>query len=324
MIVSQVASLDFYSDEILLSSNGPFLSIYSILTGLRLKQLRVFSKCRILGIKSNLNNIIIWGSKSLAIISNQFILISVVEFKDWIRAVQPLTKNNYAILFSRNFAQLWDLSKGSVLISEIQCEERCLLYAGNMFGDTWEELVIASGAIFNQILIWNTTQKTSIDTPRSRSGDGQVQSRLLGHEGVVYALEFSKDGTELGSVSDDRTIRIYNLSDPRTNAVLRGHNGRVWGLKFVGEYILSISEDASCRVWRRDTHSCVAVWEGHGPKHVWSLAVNPSNSVVVDIIINLGYGWWRWRDTIMGFVKRPRCHRIKIFTSRSFGRGLSS
>ncbi|RCH99551.1 WD repeat-containing protein 6, partial [Rhizopus stolonifer] len=75
--------------------------------------------------------------------------------------------------------------------------------------------------------------------------------------------------------------------------VLFGHTARVWDCQFVNEHLISISEDATCRVWRntlllqpgdtddnQENNDCIACWEGHVSKNVWSCAINPDNKVV--------------------------------------------
>jgi WD40 repeat protein len=71
--------------------------------------------------------------------------------------------------------------------------------------------------------------------------------------------------------------------------VLFGHTARVWDCQFVDEYLISISEDSTCRVWKNtlavpadEDHDgdCIACWEGHASKNVRSLAINPESKIV--------------------------------------------
>ncbi|KAI8060142.1 WD40-repeat-containing domain protein [Gongronella butleri] len=104
----------------------------------------------------------------------------------------------------------------------------------------------------------------------------------------------------LSSVSDDRTIHVWDLVDTqRKPQVIYGHESRVWDCQFVDNLLVSISEDATCRVWKNnllstaendqstenedildETRNCLACWEGHGGKNVWSCAVSPDHRVV--------------------------------------------
>ncbi|KAI8996862.1 WD40-repeat-containing domain protein [Pilobolus umbonatus] len=71
--------------------------------------------------------------------------------------------------------------------------------------------------------------------------------------------------------------------------ILFGHTARVWDCQFVDDYLVSISEDASCRVWSNSLNSgvvdeedaeCIACWEGHASKNVWSCAINADKNIV--------------------------------------------
>lgn len=94
---------------------------------------------------------------------------------------------------------------------------------------------------------------------------------LKGHEGVIFGVRFNQDGTRLASVSDDRTIRVWALDGAETR-VLYGHTARIWDCQFVDDYLVSISEDATCRVWKGE--ECIACWEGHVGKNVFSCAIH--------------------------------------------------
>ncbi|ORZ20442.1 WD40-repeat-containing domain protein [Absidia repens] len=77
--------------------------------------------------------------------------------------------------------------------------------------------------------------------------------------------------------------------------VVFGHTARVWDCQFVDTYLVSISEDATCRVWKNSlmmdsgfegidmgdsSMDCLACWEGHTGKNIWSCAVSPDHKVV--------------------------------------------
>ncbi len=64
--------------------------------------------------------------------------------------------------------------------------------------------------------------------------------------------------------------------------VLYGHTARVWDARLLpGDNVVSIGEDATCRVWSR----CVAVRTvgGHRGRSMWSMAVDSENKRVVSV-----------------------------------------
>ncbi|KAF7726588.1 WD repeat-containing protein 6 [Apophysomyces ossiformis] len=164
-------------------------------------------------------------------------------------------------------------------------------YSARFFGTTLSTLILASGTVFNEVHLWKVNEK-------NKDEDGIVHKKLIGHEGVIFGIRFNVDGTLLSSVSDDRTIRIWPLTDETGSEnsqkplVIFGHTARVWDCQFVDEYLVSISEDTTCRVWKNsllaDAESqqedsdvdCLACWEGHSGKNVWSCAVSPEHAVI--------------------------------------------
>lgn len=79
-------------------------------------------------------------------------------------------------------------------------------------------------------------------------------SRLRGHEDSVYCAIFlpaylNEDRSCVATGSRDRTIRIWNGSTNRCEAILRGHTGSVLCLKYSHGQLISGSSDGTARVW---------------------------------------------------------------------------
>lgn len=62
--------------------------------------------------------------------------------------------------------------------------------------------------MFNEVHVWKVFEMDD-------NQDGVVVHRLVGHEGVIFGVRFSDDGSMLASVSDDRTIRVWSLTKER-------------------------------------------------------------------------------------------------------------
>ncbi|RGB33966.1 WD40-repeat-containing domain protein [Rhizophagus diaphanus] len=189
-----------------------------------------------------------------------------------------------AIAFAHNFVEIYNIQNKTCVYS-IQCEERCILYSARFFGDTLNELILASGTVFNQVHLWDVMKKNEF-------GDGVVFKKLIGHEGVIFGVNFSDDGKTISSVSDDRTIRVWKTdrNEKSNSLIFYGHMARVWDCQILDNYLVSISEDSTCRVWQNSIDlnvndeasdvNCLACWEGHVGKSVWSLAIDPSRKIV--------------------------------------------
>ncbi|KAI8141833.1 WD40-repeat-containing domain protein [Fennellomyces sp. T-0311] len=206
------------------------------------------------------------------------------QFPDWIMDLCWLDSGEFAVAFAHNQVQIYDIvEEKAVLVDHVQCEVRCILYSARFFGDTRESLLLASGTVFNEVHVWKVTD-------RNEAGDGVVMHRFIGHEGVIFGVRFSPDGSMLASVSDDRSIRVWPLHGGKQNPLnIFGHTARVWDCLFVDQYLISISEDATCRVWKNtllakgeddEDGDCLACWEGHIGKNVWSCAVSPEHKIV--------------------------------------------
>ena len=74
---------------------------------------------------------------------------------------------------------------------------------------------------------------------------------LEGHTDCVSSVCFSPDGRQLASGSDDKSVRVWDLSSGREVKKLEGHTERVSSVCFSpdGRQLASGSDDKSVRVW---------------------------------------------------------------------------
>lgn len=83
--------------------------------------------------------------------------------------------------------------------------------------------------------------------------DAQKPDRVFenGHLAAVTALAFSPDGRWIASGSQDKTIRIWDVTTGHEQRVLKGHSNPVTALAFSpdGQWLASSSEDGTVRVW---------------------------------------------------------------------------
>ncbi|KAI9907929.1 hypothetical protein PsorP6_004129 [Peronosclerospora sorghi] len=192
--------------------------------------------------------------------------------------------------------QIWDPERQTILRS-VQCAERCILYSLAFHGRSFDELVVASGTVFQQILLWNPMEKAG---QHSSAVVAPVQ-RLHAHDGVLFKLAWSSDASFLVSVSDDRTVQLWSknvttdaekVQQPRTRSrsdllqkqyasVFRawGHSARIWDVSFWERGVVTASEDGVAKLWNFNG-TCVATLQGHVGKHVWRVAVHPSQTIL--------------------------------------------
>lgn len=250
-------------------------------------------------------------------------------FGDWVFDVQILANEVnphsafplLAVGLAHNFVQIWEPEHDHV-VRTVQCAERCILYALAFHGRSFEELVVASGTVFQQVLLWKPISKGDDESGAANDDETVVPvQRLHSHDGVLFKLEWSSDASMLASVSDDRTVQLWSnrdadefpektatraaggffksteqtiafmsaLSDKATVADLGsayrsvfrswGHTARLWDVKFCAYGLATTSEDSLCKLWDF-AGNCIASLQGHMGKHVWRVAVHPSQAIV--------------------------------------------
>ncbi|KAJ2079167.1 WD repeat-containing protein 6 [Coemansia sp. RSA 988] len=294
-----VTALAFVSDTLILSASGGTLALYSVDSQKLVDQITVFEYARIHGVsvhdystsgekedwQVDLVRVVVYGSKSWAIVSvdsredecGRIEIESVHTADDWIKAAhwvrdRESDRQLVALATAHNQVIIVDAEHGTC-VHRISCEERSILYAAVFYGRFTDELLVAAGTVFNQILLWPVRLQDANNIP--------VHQRLCGHEGVIFGLSFSEDGQMLASVSDDRSLRIWNLHKQRNQLVTTvfGHQARIWQSVILDQFVVTASEDGTCRVWDRQTMEPVDVWV-QCEKNVWALAANKKQLLV--------------------------------------------
>ncbi|KAF4323695.1 hypothetical protein G195_003155 [Phytophthora kernoviae 00238/432] len=225
-------------------------------------------------------------------------------FCDWVFDVQLLSddcaseegeesnKLLAAVGLAHNLVQIWNSVSNEILRS-VQCADRCILYALAFHGRSQDTLVVASGTVFQQILLWDPMVEGDVGADFAVA----PAQRLHAHDGVLFKLAWSSDAQSLASVSDDRTVQLWSnngktaveqLHLPRISSrevllsskyspVFRawGHSARIWDVSFWEYGVATASEDGLCKLWDHDG-KCVATLQGHMGRNVWRTAVHPS------------------------------------------------
>jgi hypothetical protein len=82
-------------------------------------------------------------------------------------------------------------------------------------------------------------------------GDGKAVRTLAGHTAPVTAIRFHPSGNLMATSSKDRTILLWNPTQPQPLKKLEGHTAWVMGLAFVnqGQWLASAGADQTLRIW---------------------------------------------------------------------------
>ncbi|KAL8994871.1 MAG: hypothetical protein Q9188_006946, partial [Gyalolechia gomerana] len=208
-----------------------------------------------------------------------------------------LEECNTVLVTAHNVILTLYCDKGGIpIIKRITAGPRSMLYSACIaWAAEGKKILVASGTVFGKILFWSFS-----DSPLAVNAEipivSQLYYRLTGHEGSVFGVrispelsreEFGERKRLLASCSDDRTVRIWDVSDfedievllddfpdvevgvgvpqntgkkmlseDRCVATVMGHSSRIWDVRFLtSKYIvkvLSFGEDSTAQVWQLD------------------------------------------------------------------------
>lgn len=85
------------------------------------------------------------------------------------------------------------------------------------------------------------------------------ESSGANNDNYIRSASFSPDGKYLATGSEDRVVRIWNLSQKRISQVFQGHKSEIYSLAFSpdGRRLVSGSGDKTARMWDLETGSCL-------------------------------------------------------------------
>lgn len=247
----------------------------------------------------------VFGGKSLIIIEfslqNGTVKLSELfpfcELHDWIWDLQWLegsteTPSCVALALGHNSVALYDCV-GQRILQEVHCQEKCILYSALLVGSRWDSLLLVAGTVFNQLVIWCTAD------PADEAGRVQPRSRISGHQGVIFSICYLESKSILASASDDRSLRLWGIGSLQALPdhipcllACYGHQSRVWSIRLLDEYIISIGEDSACLVWNYQGE-IVRSFKGHKGRGLRSVAVHEAQGCVFTGGADAGIRCWQ-------------------------------
>ncbi|KAF9619934.1 hypothetical protein IFM89_010245 [Coptis chinensis] len=321
------------SFPLLLVGSGPHILVYDVESGKQLNSFNVFQGIRVHGIScttlssSLTSTVAVFGEKivKLFTLSLQTPLVcaelvlkyKLPRFRHWVMDVlflkEECTPVYLAVGLGENSVCFWDIAR-STMVTEVIFPERTLLYSMRLWGENISSFLVASGTIYNEVIVWKLVSQGPISPPTGsleklkncrgfpynknqlcdQHHEAFCVSRHAGHEGSIFRLAWSPDGSQLMSVSDDRSARVWKIgavtettANPRfldasdsNGLILFGHSARIWDCYISETLIVTAGEDCTCRVWGMDGKQLMLI-KDHSGRGIWRCTYDPSSSLLI-------------------------------------------
>jgi WD40 repeat protein len=311
-----VTALAYSSPHLLFAGEGTHLAAYSTDRREYLGSARIFRSQAIhkILINENTRDILVYGGSQVAFVtSNQtaeglveFVVVARQDIDDWIfdAAFSPTPEHGalaqVALVTAHNALIRCTLQPGSnkadtasISTETLVSGSNCVLYCAHISWLSPSSCLIASGTAFGDIILWST----SFDSSTRQDQTTKTHYIFQAHEGSVFGVQFSRPISQetlggssrvLASCSDDRTVRLWDISNlnsecpslteiqretgfgstdqsnayaPPLLAKAMGHISRIWSIHFLREeasvthplVLASFGEDGSRIVWEVKT-----------------------------------------------------------------------
>lgn len=304
-----------------MQGKGPFCCLIDENTGKLVAELKAFKRNNIHGfaiLNQTAQNaehvqLVAWGGQSVRVIdlvhAKQTTLSAAsAEFlaPDWVLAgcatneddnqcAYLVTAHNALIALHVFQADPSSKYRNALHLHQLGTSVKSMLYSAHTVQLSPSHVLVAAGTVFGEIIVWSCF----VSSPESLCSDAvsSIHHFFTGHEGSIFGVEISptipnlgnKPGRLLASCSDDRTVRIWDISDcdgasptdPSAYSTdgfeLRstgfgavrelgsepcitkafGHIARIWGIHFMSTVtvdhgklrLVSRGEDAQCLLW---------------------------------------------------------------------------
>jgi WD40 repeat protein/transcriptional regulator with XRE-family HTH domain len=88
---------------------------------------------------------------------------------------------------------------------------------------------------------------------------------VLHHNGPIWSVTFSPDGTHIATASQDKTTKVWDSRSGKLLLTLVGHSDSVNSVSYSpdGNYIATASDDHTAKVWDAATGNALLILKGH-------------------------------------------------------------
>lgn len=319
-VINPITALAFAKTQwrlLLLAGEGPYLKVFDHETTRLLNVVRVFKSQAVHGITTAENTassngatvveLLIWGNRCLrlaqlrnnAATAKPEIVIDLrqeLQADDWIVDVRFRPNRSDALLVTANDA-VFHLtnapSSQDPTLRLVADGPRGMLYSACIEWSGHGRVLIAAGTVFGEVLLWSISERF-LETGAISRAQSQLHYRFTGHEGSVFGVRISpplpafhsEGGRRLvASCSDDRTIRLWDITNLDTDVAMHaenldhdgasiqslydqirrfsvgksvasvmGHMSRIWNVRFLVSRdrinVVSFGEDGTAQSWQ--------------------------------------------------------------------------
>ncbi|RAL11339.1 tRNA (34-2'-O)-methyltransferase regulator RTT10 [Aspergillus homomorphus CBS 101889] len=244
--VTALKALVLKDVRLLLQSQGTYVRLIHEESGRLLAELKVFKRNHVHGIvalghqeQGQYAHFVAWGGQSVRAFSlclnekelNASVQAASSEYlaPDWILAgcaleadgeienAYMLTAHN-ALLSVQLFRQTRADYEKVIEIRQLVAGVKSILYSANVLSLSKAHILVAAGTVFGEIIVWSCF----LPEDAFATATGSIHHFFTGHEGSIFGVQISppipslrggRDGRLLASCSDDRTVRIWDISD---------------------------------------------------------------------------------------------------------------
>ncbi|KAK2794180.1 hypothetical protein FQN52_009262 [Onygenales sp. PD_12] len=177
------------------------------------------------------------------------------------------------VLFGFEFGDCPRANLANLQLHQIGTGLKSVLYSADVAWVSPSQILVAAGTVFGEIVVWSCFVSTKSGPSSFEGSSVSIHHLFTGHEGSIFGVDISPEirwpGEDraqrfLASCSDDRTIRIWDISDCSSSK----ENGKLDNLSTKTTTRSTGFGDIFRDDLNMDTEACVAKTWGHSSR-IW-------------------------------------------------------